>query len=134
MKSLWPNDDGCLADVFDGEAILSKPVTDKYGLVCYEYDSDAGCIHYNERWLYTLEIDGRDFLELVDPDEDERLQVELDRFAAAVARKHKRQPDEVFAILLGLHWDELTDELLAEEKEILAQIGLSLEEARRLVD
>jgi hypothetical protein len=70
-------------------------------------------------------MDGREFLALADPDEDRRLQAELDRFIAAVARKHKRKPDEVLALMLGIHWDELTDELRAEETEKLARVGLA---------
>jgi hypothetical protein len=134
MKNLWPDDDGGLADVFDGEAILNKPVSDKYGLVCFEYDSSAGCIHGKEDWLYTIEIEGRDFLGLVDPEEVRRLQAELDRFAAAVARKHRRKPGEVFVPMLGCHWDDdFTDERRAEEAEMLSRLGMSIEEAKEVV-
>jgi hypothetical protein len=115
MKSLWPDGDHfevSVREVFDEAADDDQPIKDRYGLVSY----GPGMIAQMD-YLPSLGVMSDELLRAYDPKEYARVERLAERRAAARRRLHDAPEHEV-----------------EREREILERLGLTVEEARKLLE
>ena len=126
MRGVWPPDEGGgLGEAFsEGDPLPGELISDKYGLVSYSSDLAIA----TSPSLPSLGLAGLDLLKLADPEEYRRVD-RLARRRSEAQRKAERQiPGSPDWIILDL--DSLDP---AREEEILAQLGLTRDQAMALV-
>ncbi len=124
MKAVWPDEAGFAGVFGEGDPCPGEVISDRYGLVSYSADL---AIATNPR-LPSLDRAGLGFLKRADPAEYRRVEGLARRRAAARRRGQKLVPGSADWLVLDVHYLAL-----AQEKEILAQLGLTLDEALALV-
>ena len=126
MRGVWPPDEGGgLGEAFsEGDPCPGELIQDQYRLVTYSADLAIA----TSPQLPGLDLAGLDFLELADPEEYRR----VDRLAR---RRSEAQRKGEKLILGSPDWIILDLDSLdpAREEEILAELGLTLDQAKALV-
>jgi hypothetical protein len=130
MKSLWPDGDDLevsMREVFDEAADDDQPIKDRYGLVSY----GPGMIAQMD-YLPSLGVMSDELLRAYDPKEYARVERLAERRAAARRRRQGRPPDWPDWLVCDLH--DAPEHEVEREREILERLGLTVEEARKLLE
>ena len=124
MTTVWPDEAG-FEDVFgEGDPFPGEPIHDRYNLVSYSPDLAIA----TSPGLPSLDLTGLDSLELADPEEYRRVDRLARRRSAAQRKGEKQIPGSPDWIILDL--DSLDP---AREEQVLAELGLTLDQAKALV-
>ena len=124
VKDLWPGEDD-FDGVFDSrlDPNPGEKIEDKYGFVSFGTGALAGTSQFPN-----LGISGLDLLDVIDPEEFQRVEDAASHRAALRHRRNKRPPDWGDWLIVDTY--TLTE---SEEKEALQRAGLTLEKAKGLV-
>ena len=124
MKELWPSSEDDFGDVFDARQDSGEPIEDKYGFVSF---MSEGAVAWSQQFP-SLGISGWELLAFIDPEEHRRV-LDAANHRAALRRKRTKLP--------AGHPNWLIHDTVslreAGEEEVLARAGLTLEEAKKLI-